>query len=72
MEDSTTIASAINGPDEEGWKKAVNKEMSAIESFGTYFLQGTSHARVISSRIRLHIKVDPTAGENHLFYAIPE
>ena len=69
MEDLKTVAAAINGPDGEGWQKAIDKEMSAIESFGSYTLHDPSevpsHARLISSRMVLHIKLDPTGGESH-------
>ena len=64
-----TVAEALSGPDADEWQRAVDKEMTGIEAFGTYTLHDRSempaHIKPVQSRIVLDVKLDPTGGNSH-------
>lgn len=64
-----SVRAALDSDDGPAWQAAIEKEMNAIESFQTYTLHNPSEvpptSRLISSRLVLAVKFDPTGGDAH-------
>jgi hypothetical protein len=65
----SSTQAALVGPDGKEWRAAIDKELAAIESFGTYTLHDETEmpkgTKPIGARLVLAVKRDPTGGNNH-------
>lgn len=69
LETPRNMTEALKGPDAEGWRESLEKELDSIQNAGTWDLIDKSDVpsgcRSIDSRLVLATKIDPSGGEDH-------
>lgn len=70
LQTSATMTHALDGPDADAWQAFLDKELDSIDKAGSWTLVNEEDiptgVRPIDSRLVLALKMDPTAGDNHI------